>query len=650
MILNMTQHVATAQQLEAGVVEPDAQTKAQIRRLMTFDDDKPPTRREIGEAAQSLAQIAKATEARTVMIGGAPWLMPALARALKEEGLDAVGAYSKRTTKQIPGPDGPIMRNVFEHAGFVEMEYAEERALPPHAEGDHVWDKIVEDGRKELTLNMTYHPATAEQAKNGVIEPDPKTKEKIRELLTFDGDKPPTKREIEKAAQSLAKIACDSNRRTVMIGAAPWFAPALTQKLNAKGIEVVAAYSKRVSEEEHIGETVVKKSRFKHLGLVGMGSSMHTRERRAGEPMIFPARIDGDRVWDEYVKAGEGADGRREEDPPINWWLKKHVPHFAREFKVVYGNRIVHRDSLAECGRYVRDRGRETALGERRYATPAGNALLEARGITLQRWEPGPGPHDPPRSTDRPRMDIAPEPCKSPGLRSLAQRQGFHYVEGWPVLELRPALGQPEETIVCKAMAIGPNGVMLVRDAKPEEIPARDDAQIANEARNLRIESAIRAQLPGTLSGLIEASMSKTIRELPIHILTTGTNDLCHSTGYLRHCRHERCIEQDDGEISRWFKKVNDVERLQGIEDDVRDALLPTLKTTQKRADREQALAFAVGAGPNPGAKDRPQLAEEAQELRRNIECSRRGKPFQQTKEDTARKESRTTSRNGRET
>lgn len=35
-ILNLTQHVATAPQLAAGVVEPDAETKGRIRELLTF--------------------------------------------------------------------------------------------------------------------------------------------------------------------------------------------------------------------------------------------------------------------------------------------------------------------------------------------------------------------------------------------------------------------------------------------------------------------------------------------------------------------------------------------------------------------------------------------------------------------------------------
>jgi len=107
-------------------------TKAKIQKLLTFEEI--PTREEIELRANELARIA-ASEAShyagdtdntvwitRVMIGGAPYLMGALERALRERGFTPVYAFSKRESIDQPQPDGSIKKiSVFRHAGFVEV-------------------------------------------------------------------------------------------------------------------------------------------------------------------------------------------------------------------------------------------------------------------------------------------------------------------------------------------------------------------------------------------------------------------------------------------------------------------------------------------------------------------------------------------------
>lgn len=120
MILNLTQHEATPEQIEAGVVEPDANTKGVIRKLLTFDEL--PTRDVVTARAIVLASIAAAQGAEGAMIGGAPYLMTPLEIALYRMGVRALYAYSERVSVETTAPDGTVTKtNVFKHKGFVEV-------------------------------------------------------------------------------------------------------------------------------------------------------------------------------------------------------------------------------------------------------------------------------------------------------------------------------------------------------------------------------------------------------------------------------------------------------------------------------------------------------------------------------------------------
>lgn len=130
MILNLTQHVTTDEQKAQLVVEP-RMTKEKIRKLLTFEEI--PSKEEIEARASELAEIA-VSEANhyagetdriwitRVMIGGAPFLMGALEKALRECGFTPVYAFSKRESEEIPQPDGSVRKiAVFRHIGFVEV-------------------------------------------------------------------------------------------------------------------------------------------------------------------------------------------------------------------------------------------------------------------------------------------------------------------------------------------------------------------------------------------------------------------------------------------------------------------------------------------------------------------------------------------------
>ncbi|MEM2498229.1 MAG: hypothetical protein QXR81_07640 [Candidatus Nezhaarchaeales archaeon] len=141
IILNLTQHPATPEQVEAGVVEPSAPLKERIQKLLTFDEL--PSLPEIRERARKLVEtiddyledlekrgvIATSPsgeanyEVYGAMIGGAPYLMRPLEEELIKAGVKPLYAFSKRITSELRKPDGTVeKRSIFVHAGFIEVE------------------------------------------------------------------------------------------------------------------------------------------------------------------------------------------------------------------------------------------------------------------------------------------------------------------------------------------------------------------------------------------------------------------------------------------------------------------------------------------------------------------------------------------------
>jgi hypothetical protein len=119
MIINLTQHAATPEQIAQGVINPSDEDKAAIAELLTFEEI--PTSRDMALAALSLAAIAETYGVKKAMIGGAPFFMSTLEKALKSRKIMPVYAFSKRESAEESQPDGSVRKiNVFKHVGFVE--------------------------------------------------------------------------------------------------------------------------------------------------------------------------------------------------------------------------------------------------------------------------------------------------------------------------------------------------------------------------------------------------------------------------------------------------------------------------------------------------------------------------------------------------
>ena len=122
MILNFTQHKATTDQIAAGVFDAPEEFQVAIAKVLTFDEL--PTTEEINQHAHDAVEIAYAIHDvvifDTVIIGGAPFFIPALADRLDRAGFAVCFAFSKRESVDVQQPDGSVRKTaVFKHDGFV---------------------------------------------------------------------------------------------------------------------------------------------------------------------------------------------------------------------------------------------------------------------------------------------------------------------------------------------------------------------------------------------------------------------------------------------------------------------------------------------------------------------------------------------------
>ena len=116
-IINLTQHPASPEQTQAGVVEP--QDKGQVKELLTFTEL--PSKEEIEDRARALADLAVKEKADAAMIGGALLLMAPLARRLKARRIKPLFAFTKRVVVERTLEDGTVEKKaIFRHEGFVE--------------------------------------------------------------------------------------------------------------------------------------------------------------------------------------------------------------------------------------------------------------------------------------------------------------------------------------------------------------------------------------------------------------------------------------------------------------------------------------------------------------------------------------------------
>ena len=123
-ILNLTQHVATSEQVADGVFEPSQEMKNEIRKLLTFDSHVISTPSIISRNAKDLANlVVKEFNPRdtAVMIGGAPFFMSAFANELAAVGYTVLYSFTDRVSVDVTNPDGTITKtSTFKHLGFVQ--------------------------------------------------------------------------------------------------------------------------------------------------------------------------------------------------------------------------------------------------------------------------------------------------------------------------------------------------------------------------------------------------------------------------------------------------------------------------------------------------------------------------------------------------
>ena len=118
-ILNFTQHAATAEQLEAGVIDLMQHDLASLKALLNFVGL--PTGEEVYERAYQIARLAENLFAETVMVGGAPFLMPVLQKALQMRGITVLYAFSERVSIEKIVDGVVVKTNEFKHIGFIEV-------------------------------------------------------------------------------------------------------------------------------------------------------------------------------------------------------------------------------------------------------------------------------------------------------------------------------------------------------------------------------------------------------------------------------------------------------------------------------------------------------------------------------------------------
>ena len=127
-ILNATQHKATTEQKEVGVMDLPEIYADQVKDLITFD--QVPTVEEIEDRAEEIVETLLnyieslpfdyPVRGLEIMIGGAPYLMQDLEDALVRKHMIPLYAFSTRVSEDQHQPDGSVKKvQVFKHAGWV---------------------------------------------------------------------------------------------------------------------------------------------------------------------------------------------------------------------------------------------------------------------------------------------------------------------------------------------------------------------------------------------------------------------------------------------------------------------------------------------------------------------------------------------------
>lgn len=125
MIINCTQHLATPEQLAAGVIDFPEPARTKLIKLLTFEEL--PTIDIIHERSRKICalvdEVFDDVVPKVVLLGGAPFLMGTLERYIIFRGWTPLYAFSKRESVEEVQPDGSVKKaSVFRHAGFVKIK------------------------------------------------------------------------------------------------------------------------------------------------------------------------------------------------------------------------------------------------------------------------------------------------------------------------------------------------------------------------------------------------------------------------------------------------------------------------------------------------------------------------------------------------
>ena len=117
-------------------------------------------------------------------------------------------------------------------------------------------------------INLTQHPASADQIAAGVQDLPAHDRAVLVGLLTFNVL--PDQQDILHRADCVADMAFSTGAGTAMIGGALWLMAPLATALRARGILPSFAFSVRQTVEQTMPDGSVQKTAvFRHSGFVG---------------------------------------------------------------------------------------------------------------------------------------------------------------------------------------------------------------------------------------------------------------------------------------------------------------------------------------------------------------------------------------------
>lgn len=122
-IINLTQHPASQEQLDQGVFDLPDDERNTLSGLLTFE--QAPQASSMARRARALVELAWDALGAEVahpgaMIGGAPYFMATLERALMEADIRPMYSFTRREVEETQMPDGTTRKvAVFRHLDFV---------------------------------------------------------------------------------------------------------------------------------------------------------------------------------------------------------------------------------------------------------------------------------------------------------------------------------------------------------------------------------------------------------------------------------------------------------------------------------------------------------------------------------------------------